>query len=246
MKKSPYYDRKKKFINEIVEAGIRKEIIKHFSDVEPSIFFDSLFEDRFYTEKSIPIGYGEYGDNFVTLAKMLNLLDPDSNGRILEVGTGSGFSTALLSLLYREVFTIDFNEDLAVSAKKRLYNYGYENIRFYAGDASTKTDTIDEKFDGIIIHAACLKRPFTIITLLKEKAPIVFPMGPPIQQQITVLLNEPSPETGSNFRTRFLDFVQCSHIQGPYGYDTPNIPDIYRDYIEDENEDIAGNEADNK
>lgn len=236
MKKESYYDRKKKFIREIADLGIRKEIIKHFSDTEISVFFDSLFEDRFYSDQLIPIGFGEYSDDPLNLAKMINKLNPDKKGRILEVGTGSGFSTAILSMLYREVYTIDICEDLAITAKNRLYNHGYENIRFYAGDASIDTAEIDELFDGIIIHASCFKRPFTIISLLKEKAPIVFPMGPPTQQQIITLYNEPSPDGEGNFKTHFLDFVNCTPIQGPYGYDTPNIPDVYRDMDDEEDE----------
>jgi len=227
---------KKAFLQKLIDFKLRKDIIIAFRDTDPEIFFDTLFADRYYTENKIPLGYGEISDNPLLLAKMIDYLNPQKNDRILEVGTGSGFSTAILSRLCREVISVDINEDLAAVARNRLYSHGYENIRFYAGDA-TESDTPFDPVDGIIMYNACRKRPMVLISLLKKNSVIVFPMGPANKQQIIHLQNSPDKESGGRYKTCYLDLGDFPHIYGLYGYQVPDLgvtPDPFGDDSDDE------------
>lgn len=234
---------KKAFLQKLLDFKLRKDIVIAFRDTEPGIFFDSLFSDRFYTENKIPLGYGEVSDNPLLLAKMIDYLNPKKSDRILEVGTGSGYSTAILSQLCREVISVEINEDLALTARNRLYSHDYENIRFYAGDA-TEADTPFEPVDAVIVYNACRKRPLLLISLLKKDGVIVFPMGPANKQQIIHLQNSPDKEAGSRFKTCYLDLGDFPHISGLYGYSVPDMgidPDefaaAHEEESDDENED---------
>lgn len=210
------------FLSELSKSGIKSSVIEAFNSVEQEQFFDRGFFDRLYKEGRIPIGYGQVSDEFASLAKMIDVLNPKEEWRILEVGTGSGYSTAVLSLLCREVVTIDIKEELVVEAKSRLYKNDYGNIRFFSGDG-TEDDSAYGNIDAVIIHAACRKRPLSVLANLKAGGRVVYPMGPAHVQQITVLDDKEDDERKERFTTRFYDQCISSPIQGAYGYDVPMI-----------------------
>lgn len=226
---------KEGFLALIEEQGASKEIIKAFSEVKPEIFFDSMFKDRFYGEESFPIMYGQKSDNFVLLARMISLLAPQKGQRILEIGTGAGYSTAILSRLCREVVTIDVSEKLALSAKERLYENNFGNIRFFAGDGTTTDDDFGA-IDGVIIHAACRKRPIAVMKNLSFGGKVVYPMGPAHFQQIIVMTNMPDPDTGGNFKVEYFDEGVFSLVKGPYGYDNVVLPKEFGEEVIDADE----------
>ncbi len=219
--------RKREFIKKLTEKKIRKDIIKLFSDFDMQIFFDTLFEDRYYTDLPIPVGFGQTGDDPYSLALMLHYLSPEDNDRILEIGTGSGFSTAILSLLCKEVYTVEYIEELAQIAKNRLYHYDFDNVRFYAGDGTEQCNLFETSFDKVIIHTGCRKRPLKVIGVLKEKGRMVFPMGPALEQQILCLHNFPDENSGDRFKIDFHEFCTYDTIKGAYGIEAPDTHDVF-------------------
>lgn len=215
---------KKDFIIRLKEHSIREDIVQAFNNIDQAIFFDNIFKDKYYGDEVIPVGSGIKSDNFLMLAKMINYLDIKEDDRVLEIGTGSGYSTAILSALCREVITIEHKEKLAKQAKDRLYAYEFENIRFFAGDA-TKFASDYGNVDAVIVHCACYKRPLTLMQNLKIGGKMVFPMGPPHRQQIVIIQNEPDPNTGANLKMFFREQGNFEYIDGIYGYDSSEIPD---------------------
>ncbi|MBN1501751.1 MAG: hypothetical protein JW982_16445 [Spirochaetes bacterium] len=220
--------KKNDFIDLLKKENIDSNVIDAFNEVDQRMFFDSMFEDKFY-ERNIPIGYGEYSDDFLLLARMIHHMKIDPNDRILEVGTGSGYSTAVLSLLCREVLTSEFFEELAATAKERLYSHGFANIRFYAGDA-TEDDNPFGVVEKAIMHAACKRRPIVILSNVREKGTLIYPMGPEFSQQIISVINMPNSETGENFTTSYHEHGVFSKIKGFYGYDNLVVPEIFEDF----------------
>ncbi|MFC1670303.1 protein-L-isoaspartate O-methyltransferase, partial [Spirochaetota bacterium] len=170
-----------KFLKVLKSNKIKKNIRDAISSIDREKFFDPFFKKDVFEFGPLPVGCGENSDDVIIMAKMIELLSPKKNWRILEVGTGSGYSTAVLASLVKEVVTVEYHEGIAKEAKERLVSQGFFNIRFYTGDATEMTDDMG-KFDGIIIFPACVKRPFSIIPLLKYDGPLVFPMGTPLQQ----------------------------------------------------------------
>ena len=225
--------RKKNFLDYLKQNNISEDIAEAFKQIDQAQFFDRMFADKLYSEEQIPTGYGEKGDSIHLMAKMINYLSPKKNMRILEIGTGSGFSTAILSVLCKEVYTIDMDEKLAAVAKSKLYNAGYENIRFFAGDG-TDPEIDFGKVDAAIIWAGCYKRPLTVLQHVAPKGLLVYPMGPVHMQQIVILKNESDVEKGMSFKLSFKEQGYFCPIKGRYGYD--QIVDlgseIYADTVE--------------
>jgi protein-L-isoaspartate(D-aspartate) O-methyltransferase len=223
------------FLSRIESFGVSKDILKAFSTIKQQLFFDHLFKDKFYGDEPFPIKFGQMCDNFFMLARMIHYLNPQKGQRILEIGTGSGYSTAILSTLCREVVTIDISEKLALSAKGRLYENDFGNIRFFAGDGTT----IEEEFgkiDGVIIHAACKKRPIAAMKNLAFGGKMVYPMGPAHMQQIVVIHNIPDTEKGGNFKVDYHEEGIFTLIRGPYGYDNIEFPEEFFEKVIDADE----------
>ncbi len=203
--------RKIEFLEQLKEAGIKEEIIKAFAWVDQDLFFDKIFKGSFYEDEPLPIGCGEKSDSPFVLAKMLCQLLPGENCRILEIGTGSGYSTAILSRLFNEVVSVEFHEELALKAKERLEGLNINNVKFLAGNI-TDHNSLSGIFDRIIILASCAARPLYLLPYLESKGVLVFPMGPAHQQQITAFINEPA-ENGSLFRIHFYDLCYFDPIK---------------------------------
>lgn len=217
---------KEKFIKDLKKNKIKKNIIDAFEDIERENFFDSVFNSRIYTMEKIPLGHGETSDDPLVLAKMIQALNPKKNWRLLEIGTGSGYSTAVLSRLVSEIVSAEYHEDLAKAAKPKVISEGCYNVKFLAGDASEILEELGE-FDGIIVFAACVQRPFTFIEILKANGSLVFPMGPAFQQQI-ILFNKPEEEMSeySSAYFKFMDLCDFNSIRGIYGWlDREDVPD---------------------
>ena len=212
---------KSRFIEELIREKIKGYIIDAFGSLDQGFFFDSLFKDRFYGREAVPIGCGESSDEPFALAKMINYLMPKSGWRILEVGTGSGYSTCLLSMMTSEVVTIEYNEELAASAKKRFSRLKRNNIRSFVGDG-TGLNGLPGEFDAAIILSACQKRPLSIIDYLKKSGVMVFPMGTVLQQQIAILKNEHSAAGEGLFATEFKEMCTFAPIRGQYGILQPD------------------------
>lgn len=206
------------FQKNIKSLNLRKEILHAFQAVDRSLFFDPYFGDRISGFDPVPTGFGEFSDDVVILSKMLSILSPHKKWNLLEIGTGSGYSTALLSTMVNKILTIEFNEKLALSAKNRLISNGFFNIKFLAGDCSELDDTAGV-FDAVIVHAGCMHSPYAALNLLKKNGIAVFPMGTAMLQQIVFYKNIAlAPEDDPFKRYKFHDTCQVASIKGQYGY----------------------------
>lgn len=211
---------KSEFIKKIKSLNVPAKIISAFENSDRTLFFDPFFKKQIWDFDPVPVGYGEKSDNVEVLARMLGHLNPGKKWEILEIGTGSGYSTALLASMCAKVISIDINENLAKEAKKRLLDNGYFNAKFYAGDCADLDDTTGA-FDGVIIFAGCMHSPYSVLNLLKPGGVALFPMGPPHLQQITMYKNIPSSDPFKRYK--FLETCVVPSMKGDYGTSNPGI-----------------------
>jgi protein-L-isoaspartate(D-aspartate) O-methyltransferase len=205
------------FIKTLKKNRIRKGVLEAVHAVRQEDFFDPMFVPRLYTDESIPIGFGQASDPPLSLARMLSRLAPQRRWRVLEVGTGSGYSAALLASMVSEVVTVEILDGLAVEARDRLRRLRKGNIRIFSGDGTVSDGSLGH-FDAIIVLAACRKRPLSLLSSLKPGSSIIFPMGPEHQQQIALLKNEISGGEERLFKMSFHEFCLFPPIQGAHGY----------------------------
>ncbi len=205
------------FYKKLHDLKLSASVFKAFESVEREIFFENFFRDKCSGFEPIPIGFGEYSDEVTILAEMINILAPKKGWNLLEIGTGSGYSTAILSTMVKKIVTIDLHEQLALEAKKKLITNGYFNIKFMAGDCSELDDTAGF-FDAAIIYAGCTHSPYSVLNLIKPGGITVFPMGPVHMQQITLFRNiVKGTDTDPFERYKFFRICNVPLIKGTYG-----------------------------
>jgi protein-L-isoaspartate(D-aspartate) O-methyltransferase len=139
-----------------------------------------------YINSPLPVGYGKTVSQPFIIALMTDLLDPQAEDTVLEVGAGVGYQAAILSELVKQVYSIDIIEELALETRKRLERLGYRNIEVGVGNGYYGWSE-HAPFDKIIVTAAPDLIPPPLIAQLKPGGRIVIPTGIPDKQQLVVL-----------------------------------------------------------
>lgn len=137
----------------------------------------------------LPIGYSQTISQPFIVALMTDLLEPEENHTILEIGTGSGYQTAILSLLVNKVYTIEIIRELNGEARERLEKYHYLNVESRHGNGYEGWPE-HAPYDGIIVTAAAPYVPQSLIDQLKAGGRMVIPVGQPNYHQELMLVNK--------------------------------------------------------
>jgi protein-L-isoaspartate(D-aspartate) O-methyltransferase len=142
---------------------------------------------RAYDNRPLPIGHGQTISQPLIVAVMTHLLRLQPEARVLEVGTGSGYQTAILAELAREVITLEVVEDLAAGAATKLRDLGYRNVDCRTGDGRAGCPE-RAPFDAIIVTAAAQSIPPALIDQLAPGGRLVIPIGgDPLTQDLFVV-----------------------------------------------------------
>jgi protein-L-isoaspartate(D-aspartate) O-methyltransferase len=142
-----------------------------------------------YDNRPLPIGHRQTISQPLIVAAMTQLLQIGPDARVLEVGTGSGYQTAVLAELAARVSTIEIVEPLAAGAKKILGELGYDNVAFRCGDGAAGWSE-HAPFDGIIVTAAAREIPPALIEQLRPGGRLVIPVGSSAMGQDLLLVEK--------------------------------------------------------
>ncbi len=162
---------------QIIMRGIRDPlVIKAILKVPRHRFVPQEVIDKAYDDMALPIGEGQTISQPYMVAVMTELLEPDINHKVLEIGTGSGYQAAVLAEIVREVYTVERIASLSEKARSIVRELGYENIYFRIGDGTLGWPE-EAPFDRIIITAAAPDIPDSLVEQLKEGGIVVGPVG---------------------------------------------------------------------
>ena len=142
-----------------------------------------------YDNGALPIGEGQTISQPYIVALMTDLLQPQHDHKVLEIGTGSGYQTAVLSQLVNMVYTIEVIKDLGNAAAKRLQRLNYTNIKTRIGNGYQGWAEY-APYDGIIVTAAASHIPQALIAQLKPGGRLVIPIGLPYMRQELMLVEK--------------------------------------------------------
>lgn len=166
-----------RFINDIVApaCGNNKAIMAAFEAVPRKLFVDQGMRFRAYDDKALPIGMGQTISQPSTVAHMLSKLELKPDDTVLEIGSGSGFVTALLSVMVKQVYAVERIPQLLENARKTIRAMGVKNVLFRSGDGACGWDEF-APFDKIIASAGASALPKALPEQIKEGGIIVLPV----------------------------------------------------------------------
>ncbi len=199
---------------QIKMRGIKDDkVIKAMLKVPRHLFVEEALRDQAYGDFPLPIGEGQTISQPYIVALMTEALELKGTERVLEVGTGSGYQTAILAEIALWVYTIEKYPTLQERAKKiLLQELNYRNITFKIGDGSLGWKEASP-FDAIIVTAASPQIPPPLIEQLAEGGRIVIPVGDAFSQMLVKGVKK-----GGLLHTKNLEPVRFVKLIGAYGF----------------------------
>jgi protein-L-isoaspartate(D-aspartate) O-methyltransferase len=174
-----------RLVQRLRDQGITNlAVLDRVRNVPRHIFVDEALGSRAYEDTALPIGFGQTISQPYIVARMTEaLLEGGPLEKVLEVGTGCGYQTAVLSPLVSKLYTIERIEPLITRAKQRLKELEVRNVRFRHGDGSVGWKA-HAPFDGILVAAAPLTVPEGLLKQLKVGGRLIVPVGPEGEQEL--------------------------------------------------------------
>ncbi len=179
--------RKRMVEEQLIPRGIKDpRVLNAFYKIERHKFIPENLRNTAYADFPLPIGEGQTISQPYIVALMTECLDLTGKEKVLEIGTGSGYQTAILAELAGEVYSIERFESLAERAQTILGDLGYKNIKIKVGDGTMGWEEA-RPFDRIIITAASPKVPLPLIDQLTDNGKLILPLGESFSQVLTLV-----------------------------------------------------------
>ncbi|PYV51487.1 MAG: protein-L-isoaspartate O-methyltransferase [Acidobacteria bacterium] len=184
----PYFPERRQMVESQLRArSIHDErVLEAMLRIPRHEFVSAEFESQAYADHPIPIGENQTISQPFIVAVSLQALSLQGGESVLEVGTGSGYQTALLAVLAHQVNSIERHQTLARSAEAVLVKLGLNNVKIVVGDG---THGLPEfaPYDAILISAAAPSIPRNLLDQLAEEGRMVIPVGPPHAQELQLV-----------------------------------------------------------
>ncbi len=172
---------------QLAERGIRDlRVLDAMRRVPRHEFVPESFRQDAYEDHPLPIGEGQTISQPYIVAAMLEHLALQSTDRVLEIGTGSGYVTALLSSLCAEVYSVERHAQLAALAESALQRLEYRNVKIIVGDGGQGWAE-HAPFDAILVSAATREMPPALFAQLREGGRMMVPIGPAFSQELQLI-----------------------------------------------------------
>lgn len=197
-----------RLVRRLREAGIESErVLEVIAEVPRHIFVDEALAHRAYEDTALPIGYGQTISQPYIVARMTELLLRHEPERVLEIGTGSGYQTAVLAKLCREVYSVERIRPLQDRARERLRQLGLRNVMLRHSDGTLGWPE-QAPFDAILVTAAPNDIPKALLEQLADNGVLIAPVGERPQVLVEIV------RRGDTFERRELEQVMFVPLLG--------------------------------
>jgi protein-L-isoaspartate(D-aspartate) O-methyltransferase len=206
------FTRRKMVEDQMILRGVADGmVLEAMGKVKRHLFVDSYLGTRAYEDTPLPIAEGQTISQPYIVALMTELLSLKGAEKILEIGTGSGYQTAVLAELAKEVYTVEYFPSLAEKAKTVLAAEGYSNIRFKTGNGAVGWPE-HAPYDAILLTCAAPEIPQALFAQLADKGRLVAPVGNGNMQRLNLYFKD-----GSDLNERFITEVRFVPMLGDEG-----------------------------
>lgn len=202
---SHYADLREKMVEEqIRNRGIKdKKVLDVMRKVPRHLFVEPDSIENAYEDNAMPIQYGQTISQPYIVGLMTELLELETSSKVLEIGTGCGYQTAIIAEIVDQVYTVEILPELAQSASRRLEKFGYQNIHHRYGNGYYGWRKY-APYDRIIVTAAPKKLPNRLINQLAEGGLMILPIGDYHQDLVRINRTEHGIETKNISGVRFV------------------------------------------
>ena len=191
-------------------------VLKAFSETPRHLFVPEAVRHRAYEDSALPIGAGQTISQPSMQARYLTQLRLSGRERVLEIGTGSGYQTALLCRLVDQVFTIERVRELADRAQRALREAGARNVSMLVGDGTLGWSAY-APYDAILVAAGGPEIPSPLVAQLKVGGRLLVPVGDKGKQVLTLV--EKTGKADGDFRRTPLGDARFVPLVGEHGFD---------------------------
>jgi len=206
-------ERKNMVETQLRKRGIRDErVLEAMSIVPRHEFVPPQLRPAAYADEPLGIGGGQTISQPYIVASMSAALRLSGTEHVLEIGTGSGYQAAVLSLLVREVYTIESRPELAKSALERLQVLGFDNVHVHSGDGTLGLKEL-APFDAILVAAAAPALPEPLLEQLREGGRMIVPIGPEEHQHLVLVTRR-----GQEFLSEQRESCRFVPLRGRHGW----------------------------
>jgi protein-L-isoaspartate(D-aspartate) O-methyltransferase len=194
--------------SQLLPRGIKDpRVLKVMGKIPRNRFIEEALSGEAYNDHPLPIGHKQTISQPYIVALMTEILELTGEEKVLEIGTGSGYQTAILADLSRKVFTVERIRDLMVKARNTLADLGYNNIMFKAFDGTLGWKEY-EPYDAIMVTAGAPKIPEPLLDQLADGGRLIIPVGNRFSQELIRVTRKKGNIIQKNFGgCRFVDLL---------------------------------------
>jgi len=170
--------RRDRLVRDLGKKGIRdRSVLDAIRSVPRELFVQEALQGEAYRDASLPIGEKQTISQPWIVARMTELAQPDGTGKVLEVGTGSGYQAAILSHVFELVYSVERIRTLSIRARKTLRDFGVQNVHLKIFDGSYGWSEF-APYRAILVTAAAPSMPTPLVDQLEDGGRLVVPVGP--------------------------------------------------------------------
>ena len=176
-----------RLVERLRQQGFRNETVQNvIRDTPRHLFVDEALSSRAYEDTALPIGYGQTISQPYVVAVMTDLVIASHPGKVLEVGTGSGYQAAVLAQLVDKVYTVERISPLLTRARRRFRQLGLQNVRASHDDGNMGWAAF-APYDSILVTAAAAEIPDSLLEQLSRNGRLIMPVGERDRQRLVLI-----------------------------------------------------------